>query len=254
MQATIFGYPNTTGLSAVDFRITDALADPPGAESLYVERLVRLPRTAWVYGPPEVSPDPLPLPCLGGQPFTFGCLNNPAKISNAAVESWSEILRICPDARLLLLVRNDPVHEGLLLEKFSFHRVNETRLIFAAKVPEAAYLDLHNRIDLMLDPFPYNGGVTTGDCLWMGTPILTFEGDSYVSRQGVALLKGMGMEEFIATDRETLVAKATAWAADPEKLADRTAGLRERFQASPLMDHTGYARELETVFREIVTA
>jgi predicted O-linked N-acetylglucosamine transferase (SPINDLY family) len=254
VQATIFGYPNTTGLSAVDYRITDTLADPPGAEFLYVERLVRLPRTAWVYGPPEVSPEPGPLPCLGGQPFTFGCLNNPAKISDAAVESWSEILRICPDARLLLLVRNDPVHEGLLLGKFSRYRVNEKRLIFAAKGPEAAYLELHNRIDLMLDPFPYNGGVTTGDCLWMGTPILALEGDSYVSRQGVALLKGMGMEEFIATDREELVAKAAAWAANPEKLADRSAGLRERFQASPLMDHAGYALELETAFREIVTA
>ena len=88
----------------------------------------------------------------------------------------------------------------------------------------------------------------------MGTPILALEGDSYVSRQGVALLNGMGMEEFIATDREALVAKAAAWAANPENLADRSAGLRERFQASPLMDHAGYTRELETAFREIVTA
>ena len=184
VQATLFGYPNTTGLSAVDYRITDAVADPAGTESLYVERLYRLPRTAWVYGPPDISPEPGTLPSLEGKPFTFGCLKNPAKISEAAVRVWSEILQACPESRLLLLVRNDPAHEGLLLEKFGRHDVDESQLIFAAKGPEPVYLELHNQIDLMLDPFPYNGGVTTGDCLWMGTPILTLAGDSYVSRQG----------------------------------------------------------------------
>ena len=254
VQATLFGYPNTTGLSAVDYRITDAVADPAGTESLYVERLYRLPRTAWVYGPPDISPEPGTLPSLEGKPFTFGCLNNPAKISEAAVRAWSEILQACPESRLLLLVRNDPAHEGLLLEKFGRHDVDESQLIFATKGPEPVYLELHNQIDLMLDPFPYNGGVTTGDCLWMGTPILTLAGDSYVSRQGVGLLAGVGLEEFVASNREDLVAKAGGWAAAPGRLAERAAGLQARFQASPQMAHAGYARELESALREMVTA
>ena len=254
VQATLFGYPNTTGLSSVDYRLTDAVADPPGAESLYVERLHRMPRTAWVYGPPDASPEPGALPSLEGKPFTFGCLNNPAKISEAAVQAWGEILQRCPESRLLLLVRNDPAHEGLLLEKFGRHGVNDRQLVFAAKGPEPVYLELHNQIDLMLDPFPYNGGVTTGDCLWMETPILTLAGDSYVSRQGVGLLAGVGLEEFVAANREDLVAKAADWAVAPGRLAERATGLRERFLASPSMDHVGYARELVSALQEMVTA
>ena len=186
-----------------------------------------------MYGSPDISPEPGTLPSLEGKPFTFGCLNNPAKISEAAVRAWSKILQACPESRLLLLVRNDPAHEGLLLEKFGRHDVDESQLIFAAKGPEPVYLELHNQIDLMLDPFPYNGGVTTGDCLWMGTPILTLAGDSYVSRQGVGLLAGVGLEEFVAANREDLVAKAAGWVAAPGRLAERAAGLQERFQASP---------------------
>ena len=229
-RPTLFGYPNTTGLSAVDYRITDAVADPVGTESLYVERLYRLPRTAWVYGPPDISPKPGRLPSLEGKPFTFGCLNNPGKISEAAVQAWSEILQACPESRLLLLVRNDPAHEGLLLEKFGRHDVDESQLIFAAKGPESVYLELHNQIDLMLDPFPYNGGVTTGDCLWMGTPILTLAGDSYVSRQGVGLLAGVGLEEFVAANREDLVAKAVGWAAAPGDSRNGLPGCRNGFR------------------------
>jgi len=254
VQATVFGYPNTTGLTTVDYRITDPVADPPGAELLYVEQLYRMPRTAWVYGPPDDSPEPGMLPSLGGQPFTFGCLNNPAKISEAAVQVWSEILQACPGSRLLLLVRNDLVHEGLLLEKFGRHGVSGRQLIFEAKRPERAYLELHNQIDLMLDPFPYNGGVTTGDCLWMGTPILSLAGDSYVSRQGVGLLAGVGLDDFVAANREDLVTKAVSWTSAPGQLAERAADLRERFRASPQMDHASYARELESALRNMVTA
>lgn len=254
VQLTLFAYPNTTGLSAVDWRITDSLADPFGAETLYVEKLLRLPSVAWVYGAPENSPEPGGLPCLGGEPFTFGCLNNPAKISGAAVETWSGILRACPGSRLMLLVRDDPAHEGLLLIKFDRHGIDAGQLVFAVKGPEPGYLEMHNRIDLMLDPFPYNGGVTTGDCLWMGTPILALEGDSYVSRQGVSLLTSVGLAELIAADREALVAKAAGWFEVPERLAKLSDGLRGRLRRSPLMDHAGYARELTEALEGLVTA
>ncbi|MDP6754212.1 MAG: hypothetical protein QGF56_11045, partial [Verrucomicrobiota bacterium] len=254
VQTALFAYPNTTGLAAVDWRITDAQADPPGAEPLYVEQLLRLPSVAWVYGAPDDSPEPDGLPCLGGAPFTFGCLNNPAKISAAAVETWSAILRACPGARLMLLVRDDPAHEGLLLAKFERHGISAGQLLFVAKGPERGYLEAHNRIDLMLDPFPYNGGVTTGDCLWMGTPILALEGDSYVSRQGVSLLTAVGLPEWIAADREALVAKAVDWRQAPERLAKRSEGLRERLRRSPLMDHAGYAREWTGALERLVTA
>ena len=254
VQVTLFAYPNTTGLSAVDWRITDSVADPPGAEPLYVEKLLRLPSVAWVYGAPEESPKPGGLPCLAGEPFTFGCLNNPAKISAAAVETWSGILRACPESRLLLLARDDPAHEGLLLTKFNHHGIDAGQLVFAVKGPERGYLELHNRIDLMLDPFPYNGGVTTGDCLWMGTPILVLEGDSYVSRQGVSLLTSVGLPELIAADREALVAKAAGWFEAPDSLAKLGGDLRGRLQRSPLMDHAGYAREFTEALEGLITA
>ena len=254
VQATLFAYPNTTGLPAVDWRITDSLADPPGAESLYVEKLLLLPSVAWVYGPPENSPEPGGPPCLGGEPFTFGCLNNPAKISSAAVETWSGILRACPGSRLLLLVRDDPAHEGLLLAKFERHGIGAGQLLFTVKGPEREYLEMHNRIDLMLDPFPYNGGVTTGDCLWMGTPILALEGDSYVSRQGASLLTCMDLPELIAVDREALIAKAAGWFEAPQRLAKLGDGLRGRLRCSPLMDHAGYARDFTEAFEACVTA
>ena len=251
---TLFAYPNTTGLSTVDWRFTDALSDPPGAESLYVEQLLRLPSVPWVYSAPDESPEPGGMRCLAGESFTFGCLNNPAKISAAAVESWSEILRACPGSRLLLLVRDDSAHEGLLLTKFERHGIGAEQLVFAVKGPERSYLEWHDRIDLMLDPFPYNGGVTTGDCLWMGTPILALEGDSYVSRQGVSLLTSVGLPEFIATDREALVARAAGWFKAPERLAKLGDDLRGRLQRSPLMDHAGYARELTEALEGLITA
>ena len=254
VQITMFAYPNTTGLPAVDWRITDAQADPPGADPLYVEKLMRLPSVAWVYGAPDDSPEPEGLPCLGGAPFTFGCLNNPAKISVAAVESWSAILRACKDARLMLLIRDDPAHEGLLFAKFERYGIGAEQLLFTAKRPECSYLKLHNHIDLMLDPFPYNGGGTTGDCLWMETPILTIEGDSYVSRQGVSLLTAVGLPELIAADREELVIKAAGWCQNPERLAILVQGLRGRLQRSPLMDYEGYAGHLTEALERIITA
>lgn len=254
VQVTLFAYPNTTGLSSVDWRITDSLADPSGADSLYVEQLLRLPSVAWVYGAPKNSPEPGAMPCLAGEPFTFGCLNNPAKISASAVETWSEILRVCPGSRLLLLARDDPAHEGLLLVKFERHGIGAGQLVFAVKGPERGYLELHNRIDLMLDPFPYNGGVSTGDCLWMGTPILALEGDSYVSRQGVSLLTSVGLPELIAADREALVAKAADWFESPPRLAKLGDGLRGRLQRSPLMDHAAYAREFTEALEGLITA
>ena len=254
VQLTLFAYPNTTGLSAVDWRITDSVADPPGAEPLYVEQLLRLPSVAWVYGAPDASPEPGGPPSLAGAPFMFGCLNNPAKISAAAVETWSGILRACPGSRLMLLVRDDPAHDGLLLAKFERHGIGAGQLVFAVKGPERDYLELHNRIDLMLDPFPYNGGVTTGDCLWMGTPILALEGDSYVSRQGVSLLTSVGLPELVAADREALVAKAAGWFQAPERLAKLGGDLRGRLRRSPLMDHAGYAQDFTEALEGIVTA
>ena len=125
----------------------------------------------------------------------------------------------------MLLARDDPAHEGSVAAKFERHGIGAGQLVFAVKGPERGYLELHNRIDLMLDPFPYNGGVTTGDCLWMGTPILALEGDSYVSRQGVSLLTSVGLPELIAADREALVAKAAGWFESPERLAKLGDGL-----------------------------
>lgn len=252
IQIAMFAYPNTTGLEAMDYRVTDPCADPPGnTDALYTERLVRLAKTAWPYSPPPSAPEPQPAPVLAGHPFTFGCLNNPAKVSRAAIQLWSEILQQSSEARLMLIVREEPEHSRRLREKFAQAGARPHQLWLVPRAPLATYLEYHQAVDLMLDPFPYNGGVTTGDALWMGVPVLTLAGDSYVSRQGVSLLTNVGLTEGIASTPQEFLKKAIAWARAPVQIAELRKGLRERMRQSPLLDHKGYAEELGCTFRRL---
>jgi len=250
LQITMFAYPNTTGLDTMQYRITDLDSDPPGmTEALHTEKLVRLHKIAWACAPPSDSPTPEAT--ANQEPtFTFGCLNNPSKISAACAQVWSEILKACPASRLMLLVRNDPEHERRLLAKFGKWGVQPQQLRFVPQTSQAGYLGYHQSIDVMLDPFPYNGGVTTWDALWMGVPVLTLAGDSYVSRQGVGILKHAGLNEFVAPSPRELVERAVAMGSAGKLSASRRDEIRARMHRSTLMDYAGYGKELsQTLLR-----
>lgn len=254
MQVTMFAYPNTTGLETMQYRITDADSDPPGvADSLYTEKLVRLSKTAWACMPPSDAPK-TQATAAGEDAFIFGCLNNPSKISGACAQVWSEILKASPESKLMLLVRNDPEHQRRLTAKLGQFGVQARQLWFVPQTSQAGYLEYHHAIDLMLDPFPYNGGVTTWDALWMGVPVLTLAGDAYVSRQGICLLKNAGMGQFIAATHQELIEKASALTRAGKLTADARQQVRDHLQHSPLMDYASYGNELSQVLLRLWNA
>jgi len=189
MQATWFGYPNSTGLDAIAWRLTDALSDPPGEnESRYTEKLLRLCGAPWLYKAPEETLPIRPLPHTRGEPCTFGCLNNPAKTSEATLAAWIAILRLCPQARLVLMTRDDEDYQQQLRRRFALQGVSESQLLLVVPGTPRQFYEYHYQVDLLLDPFPYNGAVTTCDALWMGIPVISVVGSSYVSRQGLCVL------------------------------------------------------------------
>jgi protein O-GlcNAc transferase len=252
IQVTWFAYPNTTGLETMDYRITDALADPPGeAERRYTEKLVRLPHTAWLYRAPEEELPVRPLPCTRGQPFTFGCLNNPAKASEASLSAWAAILRQVPESRLLLLARNDEDSLHELRGRFRREGVNDAQLCFVPQAAPQQFYQYHYDVDLMLDPFPYNGAVTTADALWMGVPVLSLAGGTYVSRQGVCLLTNLGLEDWICRSVGAYVQKAVTFARSPRPLVAMSSALRPRLQQSPLMDARVFAQAFSGQIRAV---
>lgn len=247
---TLFGYPNTTGMTAVDYRITDEVADPPGmTETLYEEKLLRVHGLAWAYRPPVDTPDVAPLPALGNPSLTFGCLNNPAKISDLCLETWARLLAAIPHSRLVLLAGQSHRGAERLTDRFKAVGVARNRLEFVFRLPTADYFKTHNSIDMMLDPFPYNGGVTTCDALWMGVPVLTIAGNSYLSRQGASIMTHVGLSEFIADNPDHLIEVGKTWAANKEWLADIRQGLRQQMIRSPIADGKRYVQALEATLR-----
>ncbi len=250
VQMTLFGYPNTTGMHTVDYRLTDEVADPPGmTESLSVEKLLRIDGLAWAYKPPVGVPDVASLPSLVNPSFTFGCLNNPAKISELCLETWSRLLATIPNSRLVLLAGQSARGAQRLTDRFLAAGVSRERLELVFRLPTLEYFEAHQLIDLMIDPFPYNGGVTTCDSLWMGVPVLSIAGNSYVSRQGASIMTHVGLSEFIAESPGHLIALAQTWANNREWLADIRLGLRRQMMQSPITDGVRYVRSLEAALR-----
>ena len=251
IQATWFAYPNTTGLTAMDYRLTDELADPVGSsESFYVEKLLRFKQIAWLYRPPDVAYEVRPLPHSRGQPFTFGCLNNPAKASAASLAAWAEILRRCPKARLRLQAQADADRLADLTRQFIRAGARADQLQFVHPGPPQQYYESHYDVDLMLDPFPYNGAITTADALWMGVPALSLTGHTYASRQGVCLLRNLGLEDWLCASPEEYVQKGVHAAEQPQSLAVLNTELRDRLTHSPVMNYAGFATEFESLLRD----
>jgi predicted O-linked N-acetylglucosamine transferase (SPINDLY family) len=253
VQAVMLGLPLTTGLSAVDYRLTDAYLDPPGlTDGDYVERSIRLPHAFWCYRPPEHAPAVGPLPAGRNGSLTFGSLNRFAKVTPQALELWLRLLQALPASRLVIYSQPGS-HRDDVRARFEAGDIAADRLTFIAKVAPAENLPRYHELDLCLDPFPHNGHISTLDSLWMGVPVLTLAGSTVVGRAGVSLLSNVGLPEFIARTPDQLIEIATRWAGDLPGLAAVRAGLRPRMEASPLLDYPQFTADVEAVFRQIWT-
>jgi predicted O-linked N-acetylglucosamine transferase (SPINDLY family) len=254
VQVSYLGYPATTGLATIDYRLTDALADPPGeTDAYFTETLIRLPNTAWCYQPPSEAPLVSPLQALQNDYITFGSFNNFTKINEALAKCWAEILRRVPQSRLLLkaVALNSESARRDLQRMMSGSGIDADRLQLHGSVPISRHLPFYNRIDIALDTYPYHGTTTTCEALWMGVPVVTRAGASHVSRVGVSLLSAVGLPDLVANDADHYVQIAVDLAANPSRLAELRASLRMRMQQSPLMDAAAFARDVEAAYREM---
>ena len=252
VQATWCGYCNTTGLGAIDWRVTDGIADPAGAERRHSERLVRLPHGFLCYAPDADASPVSPLPARDAGRVTFGSFNALPKLSEATLRLWAQILDAVPGSRLLLKAPQlrDRGARGLLMERLASAGVAAERVELAPSVPTTrAHLALYGRVDLALDPFPYNGTATTCEALWMGVPVVTLAGRVHAGRVGASLLAAAGLPELVAATEADYVARAAALARDLDRLEALRLGMRDRLAASPLLDRTGFARDFEGALR-----
>ncbi len=249
IQVTWNGYANTTGMDVMDYRITDSFADPPGkTEHLHSEKLVRLPEIYMVFQPPAQSLPLGPPPSIANGYVTFGSFNALSKITPQVIAVWAQILNAVPGARLLILTVPEGSTRARLVKAFGEHGVGTARLEHEGRLPFQEFLAAHQRVDIALDPFPFNGTATTCHTLWMGVPLITLAGRSHVARVGVSMLSNLGLERFIARDAREYVSMAVALAQDRSELETLRAGLRERILASPNTDGARLTRFLEVAY------
>jgi predicted O-linked N-acetylglucosamine transferase (SPINDLY family) len=251
IQVTYLAYCSTTGVDAIDYRLTDRFLDPPGADlSHYTERSVRLPDCYWCYGAPALPPRRLPSSERRPGPPTFGCLNNFAKVTPITLALWSRLLQRVPEARLLLYARAER-HRERVREVMDRAGVSESRLAFVGRQPFEDYLRTYSQIDVGLDPVPFGGGTTTCDALWMGVPVISLAGETAVSRGGSSLLSNIGLGQLIAGSEAQYLDLAADLICDTDRLAALRQGLRTRLEASSVMDAHHFSRGLEAAFRDM---
>jgi predicted O-linked N-acetylglucosamine transferase (SPINDLY family) len=250
VQASWLGFFGSTGLNAIDYLVMDRFAVPPGDERAYPEAIVRLPHGRFCYAPPDYAPAPADPPSLRRGFVTFGSFNHVAKIGAGVVSLWAEVLEATPSSRLVLKWKtlDEPAVRSRLIAAFREHGVEVDRLDLRGFSPHRAMLEQYGEIDVALDPFPFGGGLTSCEALWMGAPVVTWPGDRPASRQTAGFLGTIGLCECVASSAADYVARATALAADPRRLAALRHSLRGRMAASPLCDGPRFTRALETAY------
>ncbi|HEY8751110.1 MAG TPA: tetratricopeptide repeat protein [Tepidisphaeraceae bacterium] len=256
IQITWIGYPSTTGLRTIDYRLSDPYLDPPAEdggpgddEQFYSERTIRLPDSYWCYQPLENLPAANELPALRNGYFTFGCLNSFIKVSDATVRLWAAVLRSVENSKLLILAPAGSARDRLLA-LFKAEQIDSSRIGFLDRCGRRQYMELYHQVDLGLDTAPYTGHTTTLDSLWMGVPVMSLTGGTAVSRGGLSILSNVGLAEYCTHRDGDFVAKATAVAADLNPLAELRKTLRERMRSSPLMDGRTFAGNVESAYRQ----
>ncbi|MGD0464911.1 MAG: tetratricopeptide repeat protein [Tepidisphaeraceae bacterium] len=250
VQITYLGYCGTSGIDAMRFRLSDPHLDPPQMDlTCYSEQTIRLPQTYWCYAPGGQTPEPSPPPVLGNGHITFGCMNQFTKVSSAAMELWCEILKRVPRSRLLVHALAGK-HLGSVSEHLDRQGIAWDRVEFVGRQPWDQYTRTYHRIDIGLDPFPYNGGITTCDTLWMGVAVVSLSGPTAVGRAGRSILYNLGLADLVANDPDQYVRLAVDLAGDLPKLSELRQTLRDRMKASPLMDAPRFARNVEAAYRD----
>jgi len=253
VQVTYLGYPATTGLQAMDYRLTDALADPSGQTDSYCsEQLIRLPQTAWCYQPPP-SPPVNPLPALQNNHIVFGSFNSFTKVNEALLKIWAAILHRVPGSRLVLKRKALGVEsvQDRVRQVMRGMGIGPDRLDLRGWVPDSEHIAQYHEIDIALDTFPYHGTTTTCEAMWMGVPVITQIGQSHVSRVGLSLLSSVGLGELAAATSQQYENIAVELALDLPRLQTLRSSLRERMEQSPLMDAPRFARNVEAAYRQM---
>ena len=244
------GYFATTGLSFMDAVLLDSFHAPEGTESQFVEPIIRLPRGRLCYTPVPFAPDVASPPCLKNGFITFGSFNNTSKYNDAVFDVWARILAAIPNSKLILKWRAfvDKPHCERTLEAFAKRGVDVSRIELRNASFHADMLKEYADIDIALDPFPFTGGMTSCEALWMGAPVITYPQSQVVSRQTYAMLSYIGLQEFAAKDADDYVAIAVRLAADSKRLQSLRSNMRGTMRSSWLMDTTGFAAQLEDIF------
>jgi len=249
VQVTYLAYCSTTGLETMDYRISDPYLDEPDRpSSVYAEQTLTLPSTYWCFEPVNDAIRPAPLPLIEKGYVTFGCLNNFAKVTPETLDAWFELLSRLQNSRLRLYAPSG-AHRSRVLSRAEAHGLRRDQVDFAPFGSFASYLDQYRMIDIVLDPFPYGGGTTTCDALWMGLPVVTLCGETAVSRAGLSLLSNVGLERFVATDADAYVNIAEKLAGDTNQLLGLRQDLQMIMMKSSLMDSVKFACDFERLLR-----
>ncbi|MCE7974714.1 MAG: hypothetical protein DYG92_10410 [Leptolyngbya sp. PLA1] len=252
VQITYIGYPSSTGLSNIDYRIVDSFTDPPGAEALASERLIRLDPCFLCFEPWETPPPVAPPPSAGGAPLTFGSFNNSMKINDKTLALWGRVLAAVPGSRLFAkMLEGD--HAGtneFMLRRLADHGIPRERVVWKTWEKDLkSHLSTYDQIDIGLDPTPYCGTTTTIEAMLMGVPVVSLVGDRHAARVGLSLLHNVGLPELAASDEDAYVAAALALANDPARLSSIRGSLRDRVLSGSLGDQPAYAQRLRAALR-----
>ena len=255
IQVTYLGYPNTTGMSQVDYRLTDAIADTPDQQQYYTEKLVFLPNGFLCYNPGDIQPPIRDLPSLSKGYVLFGCFNNPKKINHIIIKIWIDLLKNVPNSKLFLKFRegSDEQLKEYLWNLFAEHGLEDPKkhVMIFGPIPYEAHLDTYNSIDIALDTYPYNGTTTTCQALLMGVPVITLTGQHHASRVGLDILSRLDMQFFSAQSPEEYVKKAFVLASKPEALTKIRKTMRRRLAASPLCNYKIITNDIENAYRQM---
>jgi predicted O-linked N-acetylglucosamine transferase (SPINDLY family) len=249
VQAGWLGYLNTTGLATMDYRITDRFTDPPGmTEALHSEQLARMPHSQWAYWP-HTWAEPRDQPRAPGEPVVFGSFNQVAKITDACLDLWVPVLLAVPHSVLRIHAVPDAASADDLRRRLAARGVPPARVQTRGRVFTKEYLESIADVDIALDAYPYNGGTTTLDTYWMGTPLVAFVGERNISRSTYSVASSAGFDELVARDRAAYVEINARLARDGAARRALRRGLRARFEKSPVMDPQGFTRDLEALYR-----
>ncbi|ADE10852.1 tetratricopeptide repeat protein [Sideroxydans lithotrophicus] len=247
IQASWLGYFATTGVAEIDYVIGDPYVSPVGESAHFSESIWQLPECYWCFSAPDSKVEVSALPALQAGHITFGCFNNLSKMNDAVVALWAKILSAIPGAKLFLKYSqlNDPSVRDATLQRYAMHGIGKERLILEGSSPRAEYLASYHRVDIALDPFPYPGGTTSMESLWMGVPVLTRRGDRFLAHAGETIACNAGLDTWVATDEDDYLAKAVSFSSDLARLAKLRAGLRSQVLSSPIFDAPRFAGHFE---------